>query len=318
MCKISVIVPVYNAAKSLPDTLDSIRAQTLKDIEIICIDDGSSDQSAAIIREKQAQDARVRYEYQPNQGAGAARNRGMEHAAGEFLAFMDADDHYPDTKALERLYTAAKQHKALICGGSLQRADVDSAHDEKRVFDTDGFVYFADYQFDFLFIRFIFQRSYIMERNIRFPNLRVYEDPLFLLNAFLGAEKFFAIHEPVYSYSGAHQAQNMSREKTNDYLRGLTEELTLSAEYRLEELHRTAFERLAKGAGYFAEQYLYSDDVTTLRLLLDAYSAIDKELIGLDPNYVLPAIVSLWNAGSKYMKIRNQKVVQKVLHLLKK
>ena len=96
MCRISVIVPVYNAAKYLADTLGSIQSQTIKDIEILCIDDGSTDHSAEIIQEKQAQDPRIKYEYQPNQGAGAARNRGIENARGEFIAFMDADDSYPN------------------------------------------------------------------------------------------------------------------------------------------------------------------------------------------------------------------------------
>ena len=109
MCKISVIVPVYNAAKYISDTLYSIQSQTMKDIEIICIDDGSNDNSAEIIKEKQAQDIRIRYEYQPNQGAGAARNRGIENSTGEFIAFMDADDCYPNIYALERLYVAAKK-----------------------------------------------------------------------------------------------------------------------------------------------------------------------------------------------------------------
>lgn len=111
MCKISVIVPVYNAAKYISDTLYSIQSQTMKDIEIICIDDGSNDNSAEIIKEKQAQDIRIRYEYQPNQGAGTARNRGIENSTGEFIAFMDADDCYPNIYALERLYVAAKKIK---------------------------------------------------------------------------------------------------------------------------------------------------------------------------------------------------------------
>ncbi len=318
MCRISVIVPVYNAAKYLADTLGSIQSQTIKDIEILCIDDGSTDHSAEIIQEKQAQDPRIKYEYQPNQGAGAARNRGIENARGEFLAFMDADDSYPNIYALERLYMAAKENNALICGGSAQQAGVDFDHDGKRIFDADGFVCFADYQFDLLFVRFIFQRSFIVDHTIRFPTLKVYEDPIFLVNTLIKSEKFFAIHDCVYRYSGAHQTQTMSPGKAKDYLKGLTEELTISAEHHLPELHRAAFERLEKEASYFAEQYLYSDNLEMLNLLLNANGAIDKSLIGLDQDYVLPAIVSLWKAGTKYMKMRNQKIVQIILHLLKK
>ena len=84
------------------------------------------------------------------------------------------------------------------------------------------------------------------------------------------------------------------------------------------QLHRAAFERLEKEAGYFTEQYLYSDDLTILSLILDANGAINKSLLGLDQDYVLPAIVSLWKAGTKHMKMRNKKIVQMILHLLKK
>lgn len=318
MCKISVIMPVYNAAKYISNTLDSIQSQTLKDIEILCIDDGSDDNSAEIIKEKQVQDIRIKYEYQLNQGAGAARNRGIESAKGEFIAFMDADDYYPNIYALEKLYVAAKTNKALVCGGSAQRQDDSWWHDTKRTFESRGFIYFNDYQFDFLFSRFIFSRSFIVKYNIRFPNLRIYEDPIFLTKALIKAEKFFAINDYVYLYNGAHQVQSMSLEKTKDYLKGLTEALYISAEYHLSDLHRIIFERLEKEASYYAEQYLYSGDLEILSLLLNANSAIDKNLININQNYVLPVLVSLWGAGNKYMKIRNQKIVQWLLHVLKK
>ena len=91
MCKVSVIVPVYNAENFLQNTLNNIQRQSLKDIEIICVDDGSEDSSADIIKKFQRQDIRIRYEYQKNQGAGVARNKGISLAQGEYVAFMDAD-----------------------------------------------------------------------------------------------------------------------------------------------------------------------------------------------------------------------------------
>ena len=95
MYKISVIIPVYNAEKTLPDTLKSTAAQSLSDIEIICVDDGSTDQSFKIIKNWQAAHSNIRCVRQQNGGAGSARNRGMNMAAGEYIAFMDADDSYP-------------------------------------------------------------------------------------------------------------------------------------------------------------------------------------------------------------------------------
>lgn len=104
--KVSVIIPVYNAGKYLAECLDSVIGQTLQDIEIICVDDGSSDNSLAILREYEAKDERVKIIGQQNQGAAMARNAGMAAARGEYLAFLDADDlYYP--YALQRAYSCA-------------------------------------------------------------------------------------------------------------------------------------------------------------------------------------------------------------------
>ena len=103
MPKVSVIIPVYNVEKYLRQCLDSVVNQTLKDIEIICVDDGSTDNSLAILEEYAANDDRFIILEQKNQGAGAARNKGLEVAKGEFVHFMDSDD-WIETYAYEELY----------------------------------------------------------------------------------------------------------------------------------------------------------------------------------------------------------------------
>ena len=84
--KVSVILPVYNVSDYLRQCMDSIVGQTLKDIEIICVDDGSTDDSLAILKEYEAKDQRVKVIQQANAGAGAARNKGLEIATGEYLS----------------------------------------------------------------------------------------------------------------------------------------------------------------------------------------------------------------------------------------
>lgn len=91
---VSVIIPVYNAAEFLKDGLNSLLKQTLREIEIICVDDGSTDGSLVILKEFEKTDARIRVIHQENQGAGAARNNGMDVARGKYLAFLDADDFF--------------------------------------------------------------------------------------------------------------------------------------------------------------------------------------------------------------------------------
>lgn len=111
--KVSVILPVYNCGNYLEKCLDSLTGQTLADIEIICVNDGSTDNSPEILSEYAAKDARITIINTENKGAGAARNAGIEVACGEFLAFPDSDDWFEATM-LERAYRRAKNDNADI------------------------------------------------------------------------------------------------------------------------------------------------------------------------------------------------------------
>ena len=96
MIKVSVIIPVYNQAPYLAECLDSVLAQTLREIEVICVDDGSTDGSERMLDDYAKRDLRVKVIHQSNAGVAAARNNGLAAATGEFIAFMDPDDKYPD------------------------------------------------------------------------------------------------------------------------------------------------------------------------------------------------------------------------------
>ena len=113
MVKVSVIIPVYNAAPYLRKCLDSLVQQSLKDIEIICVDDSSADGSAEILKEYSHADSRVRYIFQQNAGAGSARNTGMQCATGKYLSFLDADDFF-EHNMLESAYELAERDCADI------------------------------------------------------------------------------------------------------------------------------------------------------------------------------------------------------------
>jgi glycosyltransferase involved in cell wall biosynthesis len=119
---ISVIVPVYNAEKTIRRTAASIRAQTYRNLEILLVDDGSSDSTPEILKELSEQDRRIRVIRQENAGAGAARNRGIREASGEYVGFIDADDRI-EAEMYDLLYQAAVRHadqKVLIQGGRFE------------------------------------------------------------------------------------------------------------------------------------------------------------------------------------------------------
>ena len=116
MAQVSVVIPVYNIEQHLRQCLDSVTGQTLEDIEVICVDDGSTDASPQILMEYAAQDSRFQIITQTNAGPGAARNAGLERATGESLIFLDSDDWF-EPNFLEQMVRRAKQTgaDATIC-----------------------------------------------------------------------------------------------------------------------------------------------------------------------------------------------------------
>ena len=108
---ISIIVPVYNAEKYLPACVESLLSQTYGALEVILVNDGSKDGSAALCDTYAARDSRVRVIHQENQGVSTARNAGLDHAAGKYVAFVDADD-YVKPDYLERLHGDMTAHDA--------------------------------------------------------------------------------------------------------------------------------------------------------------------------------------------------------------
>lgn len=127
MTKVSVII--CNVEKYLKECLDSVLQQTLKDIEVICVDDGSTDQSSQILREYQQKDSRLKIVYQDNKGAGAARNLGMKEANGQYLFFMDSD-HYCTLDFLEKATKCADEKKSDILVFDFCRFDEQTGEKE--------------------------------------------------------------------------------------------------------------------------------------------------------------------------------------------
>lgn len=120
--KISIIIPVYNVEKYLTTCLESVRNQTFKDFEAICINDGSTDNSLEILKDFQKKDERIKIITQENQGSSVARNRGLKEAKGDYIYFLDSDDSI-HPKLLEIcLYFALKNDAELVCFG-FERSD---------------------------------------------------------------------------------------------------------------------------------------------------------------------------------------------------
>lgn len=125
---VSIIVPVYNAAYHLRQALDSLRAQTLKNIEFICINDGSQDESGAILDEYAQKDSHFRIYHRSNCGVSETRNFGMAQAKGDYIAFMDADDFVAPDLA-ESVYAICVKERLDICCYDFQMFDAATGED---------------------------------------------------------------------------------------------------------------------------------------------------------------------------------------------
>ena len=228
MVKVSVIVPVYNVENYLDQCLTSIVNQTLKEIEIICVNDSSTDGSLDILNKYAKQDARIQIVTQENAGAGAARNRGMAMATGKYLAFLDADDFF-EADLLEKQYQMAETDKAdfVVCKS-------DQYHTEKKEYVqvswvvrekelppyhpfsyrqmTDNvFKVFVGWAWDKLY-----RRSFVEQYHLKFQEQRTSNDMLFVFSAIAMAKKI-AIVSDILVHQRRDAKDSLSKTRENSW-----------------------------------------------------------------------------------------------------
>ena len=226
MVKVSVIIPVYNVQSYLRQCMDSVVGQTLKDIEIICVDDQSTDESLQILQEYAEKDKRVQIITQKNAGAGAARNNGMRHANGKYLSFLDADDFFePDM--LQKAYEQAERDQVdFVVYKS------DQYHTEKNEFikvdwvvrqeelppyqpfnhrqmTSNIFKVFVGWAWDKLY-----RKDFVDKYNLTFQEQRTSNDMLFVFSALALAKRISLVPEIL-----AHQRRDAkdSLSKTREH-----------------------------------------------------------------------------------------------------
>ena len=216
MKKVSVIVPVYNVEQYLGRCLNSLINQTLKDIEIIIVNDGSTDNSQVIIDNYKNKYSEIIKVYNiKNVGAAKARNYALKYVTGEYIGFVDSDD-YISEEMYEKLYNEAKIKEADIVCCNYYRV-IDEQKFNKKTFGNekilkeelfDKNIYEANLLFDevpYLWNK-IFKTEIIKNNNIEFSeDLRIYEDLLFTYQAFQKANKVSGIDDAMYFYMVSRQ-----------------------------------------------------------------------------------------------------------------
>lgn len=200
---ISVIVPVYNVEKYLERCVKSIAAQTYKDLEILLIDDGSTDKSGKMCDDFQKTDSRIKAFHKQNGGLSDARNYGIEHSAGEFISFVDSDD-YIDEKMLETLHRLITENDAdlAVCSAmdvfegkevtqvkEIKEFNLNKVESYKYMLRGDGIPSACNK---------LYKRQTV--GNVRFPVGKLYEDGFFTPQILKRVEKTAVTSKPMYYY----------------------------------------------------------------------------------------------------------------------
>lgn len=279
MVKVSVVIPVYNNEKYLEQCLQSVVNQTLKDIEIICIDDGSRDNSTNILQKYEKSYRNFFVFQQENQGAGYARNQGIVRAKGEFVCFMDGDDYYPEQDVLESLYEAAVQNGVSISGGTLCYSD---GNNNALTFFEEKIMEYYSYQCSFGFTRFLYRLELLKSKNIYFPSYRRCQDQPFLVKAMICAKRFYSMRKNVYSYRVRYKKIKFTLELTVDALRGFIDILQLSANNKLSKLHEETLAAIDSQCLVPLFKYVAEGREEGINVLHLLQTAVDKNLISTE------------------------------------
>ena len=252
---ISIIVPVYNTEKYLNKCLDSLINQTYKNIEIICINNGSTDNSHSILNQYQELDSRVNVVNTINEGVSIARNVALDIAKGEYIMFVDSDDWINLNTCEIAINTVNEQHADVVMWSYIREFSQKSS--PKSIFESDKV--FDEQECKKLHRRFIgliddelarienadalcpvwgklYKSSLIQKNNIRFTDIRLigtYEDGLFNLNIFKYVKKAIFINQYNYHYRKDNVSSITTKYKTN-FLKNWTNLYTIMKEYILE------------------------------------------------------------------------------------
>ncbi|MGN0469226.1 MAG: glycosyltransferase family 2 protein [Acutalibacteraceae bacterium] len=255
MPKISVIIPAYNSEKFIAETLDSLLCQTLKDIEIVIVNDGSTDGTQKIIDGYTEKYPFIKSFTQQNAGVSAARNNGLEKATGEYVVFLDADDYF-SPGSLEAFYETAKETGADIVIGRLcpfneERIGKFNAFADKLAQMKSIDTFDITLLWNFLVSNKCYERKRLVESGVRFPPFRYSEEGAFFMRyVYTGATISGTMKSEMY-YRRHSAAQGLSVSQT------VSTDLAKSFSSSLEMIYRDAKKAVSESDKDFdKEEYL--------------------------------------------------------------
>lgn len=201
---ISVIIPVYNGEQYIKETIDSVLNQSYKELEIILVNDGSTDHSGEICKEYAIKDSRIRCFNQYNQGLSAARNTGIKNAKGDFLFFLDADDILENSALEIMLYEINNNRKNIVVCNFKKFVSTVGEYDKKNGYKVIEYTKEEYMRKVFLLEKHTYAWGVLIPksimRNIQFPEGKYFEDMATMYKVILNAEKIKYIDEELVRY----------------------------------------------------------------------------------------------------------------------
>ena len=211
---VSILIPVFDAEALLPECLESATGQSLRDIEIVCVDDASTDDSANVILRHQAIDERIRLiAHRRNQGEGAARNTALDAARGDYVFHLDADDTLPPS-ALEKLWSIASEHGSQMVKGGFSITDSDGRMIASNHEASPAVVINTSIRTSAFLKRvpvghwsYLYEKSFLDEHGLRYPtDMPVGLDLVALSAALVAADRVSLLPDVVYRYRRVPQS----------------------------------------------------------------------------------------------------------------
>ena len=274
MTDISIIVPIYNAEKYIEETIKSIIGQTLKNIEIILVNDGSTDSSKKICEKYANFDKRIILINKENGGLADARNAGLKRASGKYIMFIDADDLY-EPYSCEHMYKTIEKTKSDYVIGNYQMMDDDGRRWNNVAFDLDVYdemeLDLNDHKKSFFVMNStawnkIYRTEFLKQNRINFKVPAPAEDSYFTLMCFIKAKKGAYTPKVIYLYRNS--PNSLSKDCSLKYFKGINSS------------YKATYDAMKENKGLFFYRYVYAKiNAYILCQIIDSEKVKDNEKI---------------------------------------
>ena len=341
MVKVSVVIPIYNVEDYLGECLDSVTNQTLTDIEIICVNDGSTDRSLEILNEYAARDSRITVIDQENGGHAVATNRGMKLAQGEYLYLMDSDDMV-DIHALEETVKVADEKNVdfVIFQAINYYMDTDEYKEQENYSMNELADFVGDSVFNWKDIKDyvwsitvtpwskIYRRDFVEKNNCTFPEGLVFDDNIFFWEVLFSAERITFYRKHLFTRRWHSASSTMAGNR--NFMDGIEilkllwetfKKFGTFEEYKEMLYHKrvaTAFWRMTVIKDEFKQEYFekYKESLLEIKqedFFEDFYETIEKR-----DRFIYDTVTHYDNYEEALLSVQNYDLERKINHLNKK